>query len=99
MTISPQTCDKCGQIIPPKPTLFANQPTRQRVYEIIARRTDGISCKELMDIVYDWDPNGGPENSKVIAVHIWLINKTLRALGLRIGSTRGRGAVYRLVKL
>jgi hypothetical protein len=45
---------------------------RRRLVEILARRPDGMTRRELADWLYADDPNGGPENTLDVCqlVHI-----------------------------
>lgn len=73
---------------------------RRRLVEIVARRSPaGITRAELVDQLYQADPNGGPEWADAsVAVIIFKANKQLRAQGCRIVSSGGPGARYRLEK-
>ena len=96
----PDFCGKCGQLIPPPAALFENAPVRRRIYEAISRRPDGISRADVIAFVYGWQACGGPDSADtVVSVLVNKINRKLASLGTRIVSTRGPGAVYKLVKL
>jgi hypothetical protein len=88
-------CPSCGQIIAPQ-NPFDGQPVKARIYDFIAKRSGGVTTEELMEHIYADDPDGGPDSPKAIAVHISRMNDVLIPLGLRIASSLGRGAVYRL---
>ena len=102
-------CSCCGQIIPPKlhflnsvqttVPAFRAAPVKQRIYDYIAAHSEGISRDRIFNAVYGSDPNGGPDTLGVISVHVRNINKYLEENGapLRIRSTRGLGALYKLV--
>jgi DNA-binding response OmpR family regulator len=57
--------------------------TQHRIYDIIVRRP-GIDTEQLRGLVWAEDPNGGPENSKTIHVHISKLNKRLARYGVRV---------------
>ena len=98
-------CPTCHQTLPnPLP----HDLQFRGVKNLILRRVHkaggaGIRSDLLFDHVYGDDPNGGPETGmKILAVHIWHMNKTLKSFGLKIKSlTVGRGGYgnYVLVKL
>lgn len=92
-------CECCGQIIPPTVTALDNMRVKKRIYDCIAKNPQGIGRDEIMDKVYGDDPDGGPEFVNVISVHVLRINKLLKAEGVKIHSTRGPHATYRLVAL
>jgi len=54
---------------------------KQRILEAVQRRP-GISAEQLREIVWGHDPAGGPENPKVLHVHIWQLNRLLAPLGI-----------------
>ena len=91
----PKICSRCGQIIPPR-LEFKKSPVKQRIYEFVSKRPDGVGVGEIMDFVYRQDPDGGPDAMNTIAVHISKMNKELRKKGIEIRASRGRGAVYTL---
>jgi hypothetical protein len=75
-------------------------PVRQRIVDLVAGRPDGITRRELIDLVYASDPNGGPNNENVISVLIRRANEQLAEQGYFIAPAwRGRGARYRLFKM
>ena len=92
-------CHCCGQIIPPKISALDNKRVKKRIYEFIARNPQGVSRAQIMDSAYADDIDGGPDGVNVISVHIAGINKLLEPEGVRIHSTRGPHAVYRVVAL
>ena len=92
---TPKTCSACGQpIIPPIPDL---PPTKLRILETVKRRP-GISAEELRSLVWD-DPSGGPEDRKVLHVHIHQLNRLLTPFGVEVRAPFGAGAGYRIQKV
>jgi hypothetical protein len=69
---------------------------RQRIVDLIASRPDGISRREIIDLVYASDPNGGPTNENTISVLVKRANEDLVNQGWRIVSSGGPGSRYRL---
>lgn len=79
-------------VLPFPDSLFRDK--KQRIVEVIHKAgAHGATSDQVFDYVYGDDPNGGPETGvKIIAVHIWRINKALAPHGIRIRHTGiGRG--------
>lgn len=87
-------CPQCHRPFPP--ALAVHGPVRQRIVDLIAGRPDGITRRELLDLVYADDPNGGPATENVISVLVKKANDDLVFLGYHITSTGGPGSRYRL---
>ena len=86
-------CPRCGApIVPPGITL---PPIKRRIFEAV-RRHPGIGAEELRSLVWASDPNGGPEDRKVLHVHVHQLNRRLAAHGLRVWAGQGAGRGYRL---
>jgi hypothetical protein len=83
-------CSPCGQPIPP--TGLRLPPIKQRIFEAVQRHPD-ISAETLRCIVWADDPAGGPENRKVLHVHVSQLNHLLAPLGIMV---RSRGGGYRI---
>ena len=93
-----ELCPTCQR--PHPPGLMVSGPVRSRVLELVARRPDGISPKELEDIVYGDRPDGGPEwAANSIKTAVWNANKELQPQGYMIRAKHGQGSRYRLVPL
>lgn len=55
----------------------------------------GMTARQLADIVYAEDPNGGPlQADRCIAVHMFYIRAKIKPLGWHVGGVRGRGTRY-----
>jgi hypothetical protein len=86
-----RVCPSCGQpIIPPGLGLT---PTQRRILGAVQQRP-GISSEELRNLVWAHDVNGGPEDRKVIHVHVCHLNTRLAAFGVRV---RGGSNGYHIV--
>jgi hypothetical protein len=72
-------------------------PIKQRILDAVRRRPR--SAEELREIVWADDPNGGPEDRRVVHVHVWQLNRLLMPYGFAIRAGRGAGAVYRCVEV
>jgi hypothetical protein len=86
-------CASCGQVIPP--TGLRLPKINQRIYDGIRRRP-GITAAALRDLVWADDPNGGPEDRKVLHVHVNQLNSLLAPHGVYVRS-EGGGYVFRRV--
>ena len=96
--MAPLVCECCGQIIPPQ-NPFVTSPIKARIYAFITKHPEGVTRDQIADHVYADDPNGGPEWTSTISVHIHWMNIKLSKLGLKIASPRGRSSNFRLRKL
>jgi len=85
-----EICSHCGQPIPP--TGLHLPPIKQRIYDAVQRCPD-ISAEELRCVVWADDPNGGPEDRKVLHVNIAQMNFQLRPHGIMV---RSQGGGYRI---
>lgn len=90
-----QTCQCCGQIIPPKDP-FANCPIKKKIYGYVAKHPAGVTTQQIVAEIYSDAVDGGAESRNVIAVHVAGMNRILKRDGAKIKSTRGPGARYRL---
>jgi hypothetical protein len=80
-------CPTCGQ--PVLPVGLILPPTKQRILDAVRRRP-GIDAESLRSLVWAGDPSGGPEDRKVLHVHIHQLNRRLTRYGVEIrGSISG----------
>jgi hypothetical protein len=79
-------CPQCGQPIPPEGLRLPR--IKERILEAVKRRP-GISAEELRTIVWADDPNGGPEDRKVLHVHVSQLNQLLAPFGIMVRSQGG----------
>jgi hypothetical protein len=79
-------CSQCGQPIPL--TGLRLPPIKTRIYEAVQRHPD-ISAEELRSLVWADDPNGGPEDRKVLHVHVAQLNQLLAPHGIMVRSAGG----------
>jgi len=85
-----EVCQTCGQVIPP--TGLRLPKIKQRIYDAVQRRPD-ITAEELRCVVWADDPAGGPEDRKVLHVHVSQLNRTLAVHGIMV---RSQGGGYRI---
>jgi len=86
-------CPCCGQ--PIVPAGLALPPTKQRILDTVRRRP-GVTAEELREIVWADDPAGGPEDRKVLYVHVHQLNRLIAPLGVAV---RGGTGGYRVTPL
>src|SRR5262249_29471168 len=87
----PAACPRCGApLIPPG---LALPPIKKRILDAV-RRQPGISAEELRCVAWAHDPAGGPENPKVLHVHVHQLNRLIAPLGVAV---RGGSNGYRLI--
>ena len=73
-------------------------PIKRRIFEAVQHRP-GVSADALREIVWADDPNGGPEDRKVLHVHIHQLNRLLTPFGVEVRAPFGAGAGYRIQKV
>ena len=95
--MSERVCPHCKRPYPRQFTVHG--PLRQRVVDALAGIAEGLTIERLVDLVYADAPNGGPMTAAAsVGVALRKASRELEAQGHRIiVSSRGRGAVYRLV--
>jgi hypothetical protein len=89
-----KTCPTCGQ--PVVPAGLRLPPIKQRILDAVRDRP-GISAEELRTVVWAQDPAGGPEDRKVLHVHVHQLNHLLIPLGIAVRAPKGAGAGYRII--
>jgi len=89
------TCPCCGQRLIPQEQLSL-PPTKKRIFDAVSRHP-GIDAETLRSRVWAADPNGGPEDRKVLHVHIHQLNRVLQSHGLRVRGSHSDG--YRVVNI
>ena len=82
----PTVCGHCGQPVTPTVSL---PPIKQRILDAV-RRHPGIDAESLRSIVWD-GADGGPEDRKVLHVHVHQLNRLLMPFGLRVRGSRFYG--------
>jgi hypothetical protein len=86
-------CPCCGQ--PVLPEGLSLPPIKRRILDAVQRHP-GITAEHLREIVWQADPNGGPEDRKVLHVHIHQLNQRLAPYGVMVRAPKGAGAGYRV---
>jgi hypothetical protein len=89
--MSSETCPACGQ--PVVPAGLALPPFKQKILDVVRERP-GISAEELRTALWAHDPAGGPEDRKVLHVHVHQLNRLLAPFGVAIRGSRTEG--YRI---
>jgi hypothetical protein len=80
-------CPSCGRPLPALPRV------KQRIFDLVGRYP-GIAAERLRELVWADDPNGGPENRKLIRVHVHQLNRMLAPFGVRVRGSISYG--YRI---
>jgi hypothetical protein len=71
---------------------------RNRIFNLLCAHPYGLTCKQLIDRVYDEDAEGGPQWSETcIHVTISIMRRQLRALCPLLHIMNGNGRRYHLV--
>jgi hypothetical protein len=86
-------CAHCGAPILPEVQIQGR--VRNRIWDFMSKFRSATPA-QLMEYVYEDDPDGGPETDSTLKVNIFHMNKVLKKHGLRIQANPGRGATYRL---
>jgi hypothetical protein len=81
-------CSTCGQ--PIVPAELPLPPLKRRLFDAVRRRP-GIDAESLRVQVWANDPTGGPENPKVLHVHVHQLNQLLAARGLEVRGSHSAG--------
>lgn len=72
-------------------------PVSSRIFDALCAHPYGLTAKELVDIVYADDPDGGPDWAyESIGLCAWRINHKAKkeGLGVRIRGHGGPGSKY-----
>jgi hypothetical protein len=93
-------CSCCGHPLPESGPREALTGMQKRMFDIVLRSgTAGISGPELMNRLYEGNPNGGPDSLNIVAVMAHAMRKQIEEFGISIVSTRGPGGTYRIVPM
>jgi len=85
---SQPVCEACGQPVLQRSELPPLPPIKHKIFDAVRKRP-GISAEELRCIAWANDPAGGPEDRKVLHVHVSQMNKQLAPYGLTVRSAGG----------
>lgn len=89
-------CPTCKRPFPPEVQLSGKR--RQLLYDYVARHPAGVTTAQIMDYVWNDDPNGGPNSSDIVSSMVYQINDEFsrRDFGFRLAGSGGRGSLYKL---
>ncbi len=92
-----KSCPTCKRPFAPEVQLSGKR--RQLLYDFVARRPEGVTTAEIMDFVWNDDPNGGPNARYIVSTMVWQINRELekREVKARLRGTGGPGSVYKVL--
>ncbi len=83
-------CKRCGHPIVADEIGIVLTPLQRRIFNIVKQAgSAGIRGKDVLDIVYASDPNGGPDSA----------NRRLAQFSLKIQGKRGRGGMFTIERL
>ena len=89
-------CARCGQ--PVIPAGLALPPTKRRILDAV-QQSPGINAEQLRDLVWQDDPNGGPECRHALYAHVNQLNRRLAPFGVAVRASPGGSAGYRIVSV
>ena len=81
-------CPGCGRPLPRDDLVLP--PVKRRIYDIVSRRP-GIAAERLRELVWSNDPAGGPEDRKVLHVHVCQLNQLLAPYRIEVRGSVSRG--------
>jgi hypothetical protein len=87
-------CRACGLPVGSDPQLPQLPKTKERIL-VAVRRRPGITAEDLRAIVWD-GPDGGPEDRKVLHVHVHQLNRLIAPLGIVVRAQKGGVGGYRI---
>jgi hypothetical protein len=70
-------------------------PVKERIFTLVSRNP-GIAAERLRELVWT-GPDGGPENPKVLHVHVSQLNRLLAPHGIKISGSVSHG--YRVLEV
>lgn len=98
-------CPTCGQTLPLKnrPEGVYLSRLQGQIWDTVQKAgVHGILSDRLYDLLYQNDPNGGPDSRHCLSVHVWHLNCKIRPIGweVRAESTGSKSPrEYKLRKL
>ena len=95
-------CPACGQTLP-LPLNISDLGLRGQQIKLFLRvhraGQHGISAGDLVNYMYDDDPNGGPVDPKnVLSARISILNRRLKSIGKMIRAGTGSGGTNYVLK-
>lgn len=70
---------------------------QQRLLNIVRRAPEGLTCREIMDMLYA--NVSEPRTHNVVSVMVKHINRKIEPMGLQIRGSGGPGSIYRLLQV
>ena len=83
-----EICPTCGQPVVSIGLMLP--PIKARIFELVRQRP-GIDAETLRTLVWENDPAGGPEDRKVLHVHVHQLNDLLRVHRIQVRGSRSSG--------
>ena len=96
-----RTCECCGHPLPDAEAQLDLTRRQRDIFKAVQKAgRAGLTIASLVDKVYANEASGGPDTANnVVQVQKLYINKKIAAHGLRITTTKGHGALWRLEKI
>jgi hypothetical protein len=88
--------DLCPRVIMLLRLAFLESKRRTHILEQAVQRQPGICAEQLREIVWQSNPDGGPEDRKAPHVHVFQLNQRLAPYGVVVRAQNGAGAGYRV---
>lgn len=93
-------CPSCGHPIVSDEIGVVLTPLQRRIFNLVKRAgVAGVSCQEVMAIVYANVRGGGPVSANIVSVVCNQMNKRLEQFSIAIKGIRGRGGTIALCRL
>lgn len=98
-------CPCCGQLTPDlvgfNGDVVHMGPNQQALFNLLKRSPQGVSCEAIRERVFTSKRDGDTYCHNIVAVTTHYVNKKIAKFKppLKIVSTKGHGAIYRLVRL
>lgn len=96
-----KVCECCGHPLPGLEVQLELTKRQRDIFTAVQHAGQaGITIPQLIDKVYSYDSNGGPDTAQnVIHVQRVKMKEKLAAFGMKITTTKGHGSLWRLEKL
>lgn len=93
-------CECCGFPLVADEIGVVLTPLQRRIFNIVKRAgAAGISSPEVMEMVYQNAPDGGPDSTNIVAVVCNQMNKRLKQFNLKVQGRRGPNGFITLQRL
>ena len=95
-----EVCSCCGHPLPASGARASLTPMQRRMFDVVLRSgTAGITAPEIMNRLYEDDPDGGAENQNIVPVMAKNIRQRIEKFGITLLGTRGHGSLFYVVPI